>query len=621
MTSRSKKGTATPVDSAAHGGRQTPHAASTPIMTPSSASQGRSQSPVSPTRVSRLQEKMELQNLNDRLACYIDRVRNLENENSRLVMEVQTSRETVSREVTNIKSMYEHELSDARKLLDETAREKAKLEIELSRLREERDDLAGKFDRKSKDYLIADSNARKFEKNYNEINGKYSAVCSERNKALSDLKELEKEIDRLRALLNEARKNLEEETLARVDLENNIQSLREELAFKDQVHNEEIKETRTRREVEISEIDGRLHEQYETKLEQALQELRDEYEGQMRYNRAELEQIYENKIRSLEDAAQRNLNASGARLEELRESRVLIDNLSGRVGELEGQNSSLIARIRDLQAVLDAERGRHAQDRLMLESEIQRLKDEINAHLKEYKDLMDIKLSLDVELATYDKLLKCEEHRLNINSPTNSPVQESYSLSQTRRAPSRAGGKRKRTILDETLETNQDEYSVVSSAKTDIEICDADSEGKYIKLYNKSDKEIAIGGWQLIRQAGGNETTFKLHRSVKIDAQGNVTIWSSDAGVTHDPPKNIVMKSQKWFIGDTAKTQLINATGEESASYERVKQTSSTRVTRHRESGGGFTSRLERQALRSAIGDEYYHSQGDPKGQEKCKVM
>lgn len=42
----------------------------------------------SPTRHSRIAEKVELQNLNDRLACYIDRVRYLENENSRLGHEV-----------------------------------------------------------------------------------------------------------------------------------------------------------------------------------------------------------------------------------------------------------------------------------------------------------------------------------------------------------------------------------------------------------------------------------------------------------------------------------------------------------------------------------------------------
>lgn len=183
------------------------------------------------------------------------------------------------------------------------------------------------------------------------------------------------------------------------------------------------------------------------------------------------------------------------------------------------------------------------------------------------------------------------------------------------------GGKRKRTILDESLETDHSDYSVITSAKSDVEISDADSDGKFVKLFNKSDKEVQIGGWQLLRQAGSNETSFKFHRSVKIDPNGYVTVWSSDAGVTHDPPKNIVMKSQKWFTGDNAKTQLLNGAGEESASYERVKQTSTSRVTRHRESGSGFTSRLERQALRSAIGEEYYHSQGDPKGQEKCKVM
>ena len=101
----------------------------------------RPSSPLSPTRHSRLVEKNELQNLNDRLAAYIDRVRNLENENARLTTEITCYRDTTTREVTNIKSMYEHELSDARKLLDETSKEKAKLEIDIKRIFEENEDL------------------------------------------------------------------------------------------------------------------------------------------------------------------------------------------------------------------------------------------------------------------------------------------------------------------------------------------------------------------------------------------------------------------------------------------------------------------------------------------------
>ena len=44
----------------------------------------RSQSPQSPSRITRLKEKEELQNLNDRLVIYIDTVRRLESENTRL---------------------------------------------------------------------------------------------------------------------------------------------------------------------------------------------------------------------------------------------------------------------------------------------------------------------------------------------------------------------------------------------------------------------------------------------------------------------------------------------------------------------------------------------------------
>lgn len=52
----------------------------------------------------------------------------------------------------------------------------------------------------------------------------------------------------------DTRKTLEEEMLCRIDMENTVQSLREELSFKDQVFQQELQETRTRRQVEITEI-------------------------------------------------------------------------------------------------------------------------------------------------------------------------------------------------------------------------------------------------------------------------------------------------------------------------------------------------------------------------------
>lgn len=109
---------------------------------------------------------------------------------------------------------------------------------------------------------------------------------------------------------------------------------------------------------------------------------------------------------------------------------------------------------------------------------------------------------------------------------------------------------------------------------------------KEFSFFQFLSQEVNLGGWQLLRTAGSNETNFKFHRSVKIDANGTVTVWSSDTGVTHEPPQTIVMKQQKWFVNDTMKTALLNSDGEEVAASERIKNTISTHALRHREGYG-----------------------------------
>ena len=132
----SRKTTTTTYSSRSGSGTETPGT--------STFSPRRRERPPSPARTTRQQEQEDLQGLNDRLANYIDKVRFLEAENSRLSTQIQSTEEVVKREVSSVKSLYESELSDARRLLDETAKEKARIQIEANKYKTDYEDLLAK---------------------------------------------------------------------------------------------------------------------------------------------------------------------------------------------------------------------------------------------------------------------------------------------------------------------------------------------------------------------------------------------------------------------------------------------------------------------------------------------
>ena len=87
----------------------------------------------SPARKTRIQEKEELAYLNDRFMSYIEQVRTLKESNVRLEVELQSTKEELGKESDSVKNLYEAELTDARNLIDETAKEKARQQIFASK--------------------------------------------------------------------------------------------------------------------------------------------------------------------------------------------------------------------------------------------------------------------------------------------------------------------------------------------------------------------------------------------------------------------------------------------------------------------------------------------------------
>ena len=85
------------------------------------------------SRQTRRQEKEELASLNDRFLAYKEKNRTLTEHNSQLQYEIEQVTTRVGREAEEVKRLYEKELTDARRLIDETAKEKARQQLNASK--------------------------------------------------------------------------------------------------------------------------------------------------------------------------------------------------------------------------------------------------------------------------------------------------------------------------------------------------------------------------------------------------------------------------------------------------------------------------------------------------------
>ncbi|XP_051014543.1 keratin, type I cytoskeletal 14 isoform X1 [Acomys russatus] len=313
-------------------------------------------------------EKVTMQNLNDRLATYLDKVRALEEANADLEVKIRDWYQRQRPTETKDYGPYFKTIEDLRNKILATTVDNASVVLQIDNAR-----------------LAADDFRTKYE---TELNMRMSVESD----------------------INGLRKVLDELTLARTDLEMQVESLKEELAYLKKNHEEEMASMR-------GQVGGDVNVEMDAApgvdLSRILNEMRDQYEKMAEKNRKDAEEWFFTKTEELNREVATNSELVQSGRSEISELRRTLQNL-----EIELQ--SQLSMKASLENNLEETKGRYcmqlAQIQEMIssvEEQLAQLRCEMEQQNQEYKILLDVKTRLEQEIATYRRLLEGEDAHLS----------------------------------------------------------------------------------------------------------------------------------------------------------------------------------------------------------------
>lgn len=500
-------------------------------------------------------EKKEMQGLNDRLGNYIDRVKKLEEQNRKLVSDLEELRGRWGKDTSQIKVQYSDSLSKARSEIDDGARRKAEIDVKVARLR---DDLAELRNRYEDVQHRRESDREKINQWQHAVEDAQSELemLRARWRQLTDEeKRLNSDNARIWEELQKARNDLDEETLGRIDFQNQVQTLMEELEFLRRVHEQEVKELQAL----LAQAPADTREFFKNELALAIRDIKDEYDYIAKQGKQDMESWYKLKVSEVQGSANRANMESNYQREEVKRMRDNIGDLRGKLADLESKNALLEKEVQNLNYQLNDDQRQYETALNDRDATLRRMREECQTLVAELQALLDTKQLLDAEIAIYRKMLEGEESRVGLRQMVEQVV-KTRSLQQQEDTDST------RNIRGEV----STKTTFQRSAKGNVTISECDPNGKYIALENTHrTKDENLGEHKVRRQLDGRrEIVYTIPPNTILKAGRSMKIYARDQGGIHNPPDSLVFEGENtWGIGANVVTKLENKSGEERATH------------------------------------------------------